>query len=279
MIKTGIQLLLLVSSIAIHAFGHNTNRIAVDGYTMKNSEGEYIEKLSPAIAARINFYLSMAPAQVHTSEAFVWFTGIPDSFFNAVLHFSYKQDTKSHVDDLIAKASPDTTISFFVHPFNTDLAGILKEKGFRCFGQFLSMSWNVQPVSPSQLKVQLADAKEFLSTLAITYGLHNDVIDQFSPLLEKSTAENYLAYVAEKPVGTGSLFVDGKHGLILHISTLSAYQKQGIGRAMMHFLMHRAYALGLETLVLYCPAPIESFYTSLGFNKECEIEIYDNEGL
>jgi ribosomal protein S18 acetylase RimI-like enzyme len=102
-------------------------------------------------------------------------------------------------------------------------------------------------------------------------------MEQFVPFLEKSPAENYLAYLAEQPVGTGTLFVDGKQGLILHISTLPTYRKQGVARAMMHFLMQRACSLGLEKLVLYCPAPIEHFYTSLGFSKECEIEIYENE--
>jgi len=233
------------------------------------------EEISPVIAARINFYLSMAPAQVHTSEAFAWFTGLPSSFFNTVLHFSYKRDIKENIDALIAKASPDNSISFFVHPFNTDLVPILKEKGFRYIGQFQSMSWNVQPISPSQLNIQLAHVKEFLSNLAISYNLHNDIVEQFTPLLERSTAENYLVYLAGKSVGTGSLFVNGKHGLVLHIGTLPDYQRQGVGHAMMHSLMHRAFSLGLEKLVLYCPSHVERFYTSLGFTREFEIEIYE----
>lgn len=232
-------------------------------------------EIPSSIAARMDFYLSMAPAQVHNAKAFAWFSGIPDSFFNAILHFSYREDAKKHLDDLIAKASPDNAITFFVYPYNKDLIPLLKENGFQSVGQFQSMSWNVQPVQPSGQNIQLADAQEFLSTLAIPYELEKAVVEQFAPLLKKSAAENYLLYCADKAICTGSLFINENQGLILHISTLPDHRRQGCGHAMMHFLMHRASSLGLEKLVLYCPAKVVNFYTNLGFDRECEIEIYE----
>src|SRR5690242_7569923 len=76
MIEFGLQLLLSLGSIPI-----------ID---MNTAE------IPSSITARMDFYLSMAPSQVHNAKAFAWFSGVPDSFFNAILHFFYGEDAQKH---------------------------------------------------------------------------------------------------------------------------------------------------------------------------------------
>jgi ribosomal protein S18 acetylase RimI-like enzyme len=62
--------------------------------------------------------------------------------------------------------------------------------------------------------------------------------------------EKYLLYVDGNPIATGILVLHEDGGGIFNIAVLPEYQKKGYGRAIMQFLMNRAYSLDLHQLVL-----------------------------
>lgn len=78
-------------------------------------------------------------------------------------------------------------------------------------------------------------------------------------------------------MGTGSLFVRHGLGMVMHIAILSEYQKRGIGRAMMQYIMHQASERGLKKLVLYSSHVAEKLYYNLAFQKVGNAEIYIRE--
>lgn len=79
-------------------------------------------------------------------------------------------------------------------------------------------------------------------------------------------------------MGTGTLFIQGDKGAVFHVATLPEYQKRGVGRAMMQFIMHQASNRGLKKLVLVSSHVAERLYLSLGFQKVDDVEIYIREG-
>lgn len=225
-----------------------------------------------------NFYNAMQPAQENTKEAFIWFSGIPDPIFNAVMHLSCNHNLIQKVDAIIENAPPGLPIAFWVHPENhaEGLAKTLTQKGFQPLIVCPLMAWSVTPIAMPSADIRKADADMtiFHDILATTFHLDQATKEGFVQLLGKIKAENYLLYLEDKPVGIGTLFPTEKVGGIFDIAVLPDYQKHKCGKAMMEFLMKRAHDLGLEKLILLSSPVAEKLYSDLGFEKCFDIEIY-----
>lgn len=219
-----------------------------------------------------NFYDSMHPAEVKNNEAFAWFSGIPHPLFNAVMHLH--DDTK--VDDLIAKAPAGIPIAFWVHSQNRAqaLAATLTQKGFQSVIKCPLMSWTVKSIPLPSAEIARADMDVFHQILATTLHMDEAVKEGFSRLLDNTEAENYLIYLNGTPVGTGTLLRKGINGGIFNVATLPDYQNRGCGRAMTQFLMMRAADLELQNLILLSSPQAEKLYSSLGFARCLEVEVY-----
>ncbi len=210
-----------------------------------------------------NFYHMMHPAQENTEEAFAWFTGLPHPLFNAVMHL--KEEKK--IDHFIAPH-----ISFWVEGENA-LSAALKKRGFQAVMSCPLMTWQTASLPAPNQTIAPADA-EFHSIVAKTFQFDQTVKEGFAKLVANVEAENYLIYAEGKPVGTGTLIPNGKTGGIFNLAVLPEYQRRGLGRAMMQFLMHRAAKLHLEKVVLLSSPIAEKLYASLGFTKSTALDIY-----
>ncbi len=223
-----------------------------------------------------NFYDAMMPAQEKSHASFAWFSGLPHPLFNAVMHLKTPNNVADKVESLMAKLPCSTPLSFWIHDQNESigLIDILKKQGFQLLITCPLMTWPVKSLSVLKAEIVLANPETFYPLLAANFHLDESVTEGFAKLLKNVEAENYLIYHKGQPVSTGTLILHNKIGGIFNISTLPEYQKQGFGRAMMHFLMNRAALLHLEQLVLLSSPVAKKLYSDLAFIKCFDIKIY-----
>lgn len=221
-------------------------------------------------------YDAMLPAQEKGKDGFVWFTGLPHPIFNAVLHLRSNANLAERVDALIAKAPSGVPLSFWVHDQNepANLAEILKERGFKLLMNVPLMIWKVQDVILSNCEIKLDHTEIFYDLLAKNFHLDEITKKSFVKMLSDSKAENYVVYIEGRAVGTGTLFPTGNTAGIFNISTSREFQRRGCGKAMMQFLMKRAKELGMEYLILHSTPVGIKLYSSLGFEKCLDVEMY-----
>lgn len=223
-----------------------------------------------------NFYDAMTPAQEKSNESFVWFSGLPHPLFNAVMHLTIDKNLDDKVDQLIARVPNNAPVSFWAHSQNgsNNLKEAVKKRGFQPIGTCPLMTWTVKPIAVSNYQIEVANLEIFYDLIGIAFHFDEVIKKWLATVLEKVEAENYSLYHDGQPVGMGTLIPNGKVGGIFNIATLPEYQKRGFGRAMMQFLMNRAFILGLERVVLLSSPIAEKLYTSLEFTKCFDVEIY-----
>lgn len=221
-----------------------------------------------------NFYDLMMPAQEKSDEAFVWFSGIPHPLFNAVMHCKKQGD---RIEKFTSMNSKNIPVSFWVHDQNggEEAKTLLKNHGFLSLINCTLMTWDVHLLELKESKIQKACPETFHSILAKVFQFEEEVKNGFAALLQNVGAENYVIYDKNGiPIGTGSLISHQNLGGIFNISVLPEYQKQGFGRSMVQFLMHRASHLKLKKLILLSSYEAKKLYTDAGFSEVLNIEIY-----
>lgn len=222
---------------------------------------------------------SISRPQENSQDVFAWFNPIPHPRVNCIFDFSHEDDVGAKLDSLLDKAPSGVPVAFWIHPKNRSevLIKTLRHRQFGFVGTFPAMIWEVQPVEDPSLEVQPADMSVFHQILAEALRFNPDVQKGYATLLEEKGGEHYLVYLDGKPIGTGTLFIKEDMGAVFHIATLPEYQRRGAGRAMMQFLMNKAYTMGLKRLVLHSSHVGEKLYASLGFQKDHDIEVYMRE--
>ncbi len=223
-----------------------------------------------------NFYDALSPAQENSKEAFAWFTSLPNPLFNAVIHLSPSIDVEEKVDQLIAMAPPTAPLSFWIHDENhaEGLTPILQSRDFQLIITCPLMTWQVKPVEVPSFDIRPANMVIFMDIMATNFHCDETTKKGIAEMTNKIDAENYLIYLDCEPVGTGTLFPQGKIGGIFNVSTLPEHQKKGCGTALMLHLMNRANQLNLDSLVLLSSPVAENLYNELAFTKVLNIEIY-----
>ncbi|MBS0648595.1 MAG: GNAT family N-acetyltransferase [Verrucomicrobia bacterium] len=234
-------------------------------------------KRNPEILEMAKSWLrSLADPQVDSPEAFAWFYPVAHPRFNCILHFDYTEKVGEHMDALIAQAPAMTPIAFWTDPENThpQVIEALKTRNFASIGCYPAMIWEVKPTDLPQFEVREADLNVFHTILGVCLNYNEEAQQASLNLLKDKRAEHYLIYLEGKPVGTGTLFIHKDLGMVAHIATLPEYQKRGIGRAIMQYMMHQASERGLKKLVLYSSHVAQKLYLNLGFQKVGDAEIY-----
>jgi hypothetical protein len=213
------------------------------------------------------------PAEEKSHQAFVWFSNIPDPFFNAVMHLTC-DNVSEKVDALIQKVPQGNPLSFWVHPQNRaeGLVEILKERGFQSLITCPLMAWKVQTDISSEGDIRPADMEIFYQIMSSVYQFNQDVKVAFEKFMENVDCENYLIYEEGKPVGTVTFLVNGSVAGIFNDATLP--ERREAHRKMMQFLMQRAQDLHLKQVIVLSSPEAEQLYTNLGFRKAFDIEVY-----
>lgn len=220
-----------------------------------------------------NFYEAIHPAQEKNANVYAWFSNIPHPFLNVVMHLSC-DDASGNVDALIQKNVLHNPMTFWIHPENhtEGLVDVLKNRNFSLLVTCPAMTWSVKLVPFCKADIRPAN-KEILYEIVSTVYQHDEAVKKECPkLLEDLDCENYIFYVNGKPMSTASLFVHGSVGEVFNDATLPEW---GVAsKEMMQFLMHRAYELGLERLIVLSYPEAEELYNNLGFETLFNVEIY-----
>lgn len=225
-------------------------------------------------------YEAMQPAVENHQDAYIWLSDIPHPLFNAVMHLS-AENVKERVEALIEQTPMQHPLSFWVHPLNKSvgLAETLKELGFGPVITCPLMACPVRAFESQIIDIRPADGdlETFYQIVADVFHFDEVVHKRYAALMGKIKAENYLIYIDDKPVATGTLFPHGQVGGVFNIATLPKYQGKGCAKAMMRHLMDRAAKLYLNQLILLSSPVAENLYFGLGFKKILDIEIYTQQ--
>ncbi len=76
-----------------------------------------------------------------------------------------------------------------------------------------------------------------------------------------------LVYVADRPIATGRISLDGDQATLARIAVRPAHRGCGVGQRVVRFLEAWAREAGARTFVLYPHAHLERFYAELGYLK------------
>lgn len=225
-----------------------------------------------------NCYDAMYPAQEKSDEVCLWLSDIPHPFFNVVMHLSC-QDAAHKIDTLLGMVSQEHPLSFWVHPENyiQGLEKVLQDRNFVPIIKCPLMAWSVQNISSTLCDIRPVHGNNidaFMEITAQVLEISGDVKEAYAKFIGQSSIEKYLLYVDGNPIATGILVLHENVGGIFNIAVLHEYQKKGYGRAIMKFLMNRAYSLGLFQLVLLSSPSAEQFYLDLGFKKIFDIDVF-----
>lgn len=220
-----------------------------------------------------NFYEQMHPSKENDKEAFVWLTGVPNPLLNAVMHLS-TEDVAEKVDALLQEYSQEVPLSFWVHPQNQaeSYVEILKERGFKSIITCPLMVCQIQAMIPMESDIRSDDMSVFYDLASTVYEFDEEVKRGFQKLMENTNCENYVIYDEKKPVGTVSLCVNGEFGGVFNDATLPGRREASV--ALMQFLMKRAEDLKLKSLIVLSSPEGEELYSSLGFKKVFDVELY-----
>lgn len=225
-----------------------------------------------------NCYDAMYPAQEKNDQACVWLSDIPHPFFNVVMHLSC-QDVIHKVDTLLEMTLKEHPLSFWVHQGNRapSLEEVLQERHFIPLIKCPLMFWSVQSISSTSCDIRPVHGGNIDAFMEITkrvLEIDGVIKEAYAKFIDQSSIEKYLLYVDGNPIATGILVLRENVGGIFNIAVLPEYQKNGYGRAIMKFLMNRAYSLDLHQLVLLSSPSAEQFYFDLGFEKAFDIDVY-----
>ncbi len=220
-------------------------------------------------------YGTLMPALENSQECFAMLSGVPHPLLNVVMHLKGPK-AEEKVDALIAQFPSGLPVSFWVHDCNhaPELAGILTERGYARMITCPLMTWRVEPVAVPDYQIKADRSELFIDMAVATLQLGEEIKEGYAKLLDCSNIENYLIYFEGKPIGNGTMLVNGKIGGLFNIGVLPEYQKRGAGRAMTQFLMHRAGELGIEKLLLISSPEAAKLYADLGFETSFDIDLY-----
>jgi N-acetylglutamate synthase-like GNAT family acetyltransferase len=74
-----------------------------------------------------------------------------------------------------------------------------------------------------------------------------------------------IAWLGEKPVGTGRLLQRGPFWQMEHLCVLPEQRKQGVGRGLVEHFIGKARSQGSQELVVVSPVAAQAFFSGLGF--------------
>ena len=83
---------------------------------------------------------------------------------------------------------------------------------------------------------------------------------------DDATATLAIAWLGEKPVGTGRLLKRGDFWVLEHLCVLPEQRKSGVGLALLRHFESQAVAQGSQELTVVSPVGAQAFFSKAGFS-------------
>lgn len=229
----------------------------------------------------------------HFGARWVLMPTVPYPRFN---HVSRVRVGDDQVDDLIASARlffkegglPTCTIMTTPATRPHDLGARLYRRGFLTETNPV-MIWNGAPIPMDDrfpLRVERAERKKAapywdLLRQVFFAGASAEMLAAGRRGVDISFeigAINYIAFLAGRPAGAGTLFVHGGMGGIYNMCTLPRYQRNGVATAVLRACLQDAEAMGCRHVGL-TPTPMgRPLYERVGF-QEVYQELYFSQRI
>lgn len=231
----------------------------------------------------------LAGVQKQELDSLYWYnSGLPHGMFNFVFakQGAAEKDLLTCIKDLDTKPSP----FFFVDGLTSETSKNLCEQGISNFVSFgkldglsFDLSWDL-PNLPLNENLNISvvnnptDFEKFACVAAQSAGIDANIGPQFYNDFNKYIHSNFkaiLATIDSKPVGCSLLFMpDGDIAGNYSGWVLPEYRKQGVNSAMAAERLKIARMGGYKRLVVQCMDTSTRLYSRLGFEKNCELDLY-----
>lgn len=121
-----------------------------------------------------------------------------------------------------------------------------------------------------------AEQASVCAILAGAFGLSHAALQ---PVLDVTQLDGpgltaYLAYQDEQPIGTVATTVSGPVVGVWSMGTLPAYQRRGVGRALLGQIMAQQQARGANTFYLWSTTAGQRLYEQLGYRTVDELAVW-----
>lgn len=211
--------------------------------------------------------------------------------FNAVISTNVTQDSLPETVKAITHFYQQKKVPFiwwvtdYAEPNN--LHQLLEEQGFKGQGSFEGMSYDLSklPDIPNTLKdikvenIQSAEelkamAEIFTTCFEFTPEATEHYIKVFTRLFNDPNLKHYKIVKDDKPVASGTLFLDGEVGGFYNLGVLPAYRHQDLAQAMQWHRLHEAKRLGATIAVLHASAMAQELDEKVGFVSNMKFRPY-----
>ncbi len=219
-------------------------------------------------------------------------TEVPIAFFSGIAATHIDQATAADDAAEIASRFRERQLPFrwwltpSVRP--RALEPILQSIGMRHAYDAAGMSIDLralrEPAPPRELSIRrITGADDMRHWIAVFLPVFSRTeeegavwIDTYARLGFDDAWIHFTGFAGGKPAATASLLMCGG-GLagIYHVATLAEFRGRGIGAAVTMHALQYARARGATVAVLQSSAMGFSVYRSLGFEKVCELRLYD----
>lgn len=200
------------------------------------------------------------------------------------------ENAKRRVQEVIELfTSKGLPFSWWLSDLDTpsDLSMVLESEGLQKkeenVGMYLELKDFLPSKQPSPLRFHFVASKEDLRIFAaviVAMGISHEAYEKIYcnlPIEACSIGSPYMmviAYLGDKPVGTGILVLHAGVAGIYYVTTLPEYRKKGFATAMMEFLLMGAVERGYTLATLQASPEGKSLYARLGFSQNCVFKEY-----
>ena len=219
-------------------------------------------------------------------------TGIPVTFFNGIASTDLRPDVESAIEraraPFITRRAP---FRWWISPSTRPAAlpAALLAQGLKHAYDASGMAADLtltplNAAAPADLAiVRASDAgvmQDWAELLLGVFGrpAHETPfwIDAYTALgLESGPWTHFVGYTGGRPVATTSLLCRGSLAGIYHVATIEEARGRGYGAALTLAAMRHARESGVSDIVLQASDMALGVYRSVGFEKYCDLSLYD----
>lgn len=253
---------------------------------------DHVASLEHNVEALLTYLSSWPGWRVCEEPGLFWCEGgIPHEAFNKVVRCQLPKGQAAHRllslrEQVFARHAP---LGFWLGPRSQppNLRDILDELGFQPVAQAWGMARRVSllPYDAGAARVQVQEVTGYdlwpawVEVFGQAFGLPAEATAAYGEQLAIGLGRNDVVHVAAvsggRVVGTGTLFVDDrKVAGIYNLATDIAARGQGVGEAVLGWLLHQAHELGCQWAVLRSTAAAYRFYLAAGFQPVARYDVY-----
>jgi GNAT superfamily N-acetyltransferase len=223
-------------------------------------------------------------AEVHDDADVTWIVHAGNAWRNAGIMVRFSPSSaRQRLDTLVARYKRHGRgMALWVSPSArpADVATLLGERKLRCRKHFPAMMRDLSDRAPRRERIKgltirpVADLGEYEKTPHPAIGplntpLRRSAFERLRALVSEPSrcSRNFVAWIDDVPAGSIEMFVGSASAGIHGLSVLEAYQRRGIGSALVEHACEQAREMGAPTIGLLATTEGQRLYADRGFTE------------